>query len=116
MSAFNPIAALLLTSLVGAATLAFVRDYRWSARLNVVASLIVLLSALALFFQRPPVNAFFIADDYVFSYGASRGLYRIVDGFWFPLDQVGAEAEFWRHGDFIYAYPAVGEPFYWVNG
>lgn len=35
--AFNPLIALLLTSLVAAAALAFVRDYRWSARLNIFA-------------------------------------------------------------------------------
>jgi hydrogenase-4 component F len=59
----NPITALLLTSLVAAAALAFVRDYRWSARLNMVASGIVLVFALLLFRSRPPVNNFLLADD-----------------------------------------------------
>ena len=59
----NPITALLLTSLVAAAALAFVRDYRWSARLNMVASGIVLVFALLLFRSRPPVNDFLLADD-----------------------------------------------------
>ncbi|MHB8884434.1 MAG: hydrogenase 4 subunit F [Methylovirgula sp.] len=59
----NPIMALLLTSLVAAAALAFVHDYRWSARLNMVASGIVLVFALLLFRSRPPVNDFLLADD-----------------------------------------------------
>ena len=49
MLPFNPIIALLLTSLVAAAALALVRDYRWSARLNMAASFVVLLFALLLF-------------------------------------------------------------------
>jgi hydrogenase-4 component F len=63
MLAFNPIAALLLTSLVAAAALAFVRDYRWSARLNILASFVVLLFALLLFRRRPPINNLLLADD-----------------------------------------------------
>jgi len=61
--AFNPIIALLLTSLVAAAALAFVRDYRWSARLNILASFVVLLFALLLFRSRPPVDDLLLADD-----------------------------------------------------
>jgi hydrogenase-4 component F len=61
--AFNPIIALLLTSLAAAAALAFVRDYRWSARLNILASFVVLLFALLLFRSRPPVNDLLLADD-----------------------------------------------------
>jgi hydrogenase-4 component F len=63
LPAFNPIAALLLTSLIAAAVLAFVRDYRWSARLNILASLAVLLIALRLFADRPAADDFFLADD-----------------------------------------------------
>ena len=63
LPAFNPIAALLLTSLIAAAVLACVRDYRWSARLNIVASLAVLLVALRLLVDRPAADDFFIADD-----------------------------------------------------
>ena len=63
MLAFNPIIALLLTSLVAAAALAFVRDYRWSARLNILASFVVLLFALLLFRSRPPVDDLLLADD-----------------------------------------------------
>src|SRR5574337_700193 len=54
--AFNPIIALLVTSLVAAAVLAFVSDYRWSARLNILASFVVLLFALLLFRSRPPAD------------------------------------------------------------
>jgi hydrogenase-4 component F len=61
--AFDPITALLLTSLIAAAALAFVRDYRWSARLNILASFVVLLFALLLFHSRPPVNDLLLADD-----------------------------------------------------
>ena len=60
---FSPIAALLATSLVAAALLAFVRDYRWSARLNILASAIVLGFAVQLFQSRPPANAYLLADD-----------------------------------------------------
>ena len=63
MLAFNPIVALLLTSLVAAAALAFVRDYRWSARLNIFASFVALLFALLLFRGRPPVDDLLLADD-----------------------------------------------------
>jgi hydrogenase-4 component F len=63
MLLFNPIAALLATSLVAAAVLAFVRDYRWSARLNIAASFIVLVFALLLFRDRPPVDDLLLADD-----------------------------------------------------
>ena len=63
MLPFNPITALLVTSLMAAAALAVVRDYRWSARLNMVASGIVLLFALLLFRNRPPINDVLLADD-----------------------------------------------------
>ncbi|WP_114913098.1 hydrogenase 4 subunit F [Acidibrevibacterium fodinaquatile] len=63
MLAFNPIIALLLTSLVAAAALAFVGDYRWSARLNILASFVVLLFAMLLFGSRPPVDDLLLADD-----------------------------------------------------
>jgi hydrogenase-4 component F len=61
--AFNPIIALLLTSLIAAATLALVRDYDWSARLNILASFVVLIFALLLFRSRPPVSDVLLADD-----------------------------------------------------
>jgi hypothetical protein len=62
-----------------------------------------------------PEPAFFIVDGYVFPYGGVRGLYQIVDDFWFPLETPGAGPAFWRHGDFIYAYPVAGDPAYWVT-
>jgi hydrogenase-4 component F len=60
---FNPIIALLLTSLVAAVALAFVRDYRRSARLNILASFVMLLFALLLFRGRPPIDDLLLADD-----------------------------------------------------
>ncbi|MBW4022051.1 MAG: hydrogenase 4 subunit F [Proteobacteria bacterium] len=59
----NPIGALLLTSLLGAAVLALMPNYRWSARVNVAASGLACLWALALFHARPPATTLFIADD-----------------------------------------------------
>ena len=63
LPAFNPVIALLLVSLTASAVLAFVRDYRWSARINILASLIVLLFALLLFRSRPPVTDLLLTDD-----------------------------------------------------
>jgi hydrogenase-4 component F len=65
MSSFllNPIVGLLLTPLVGAAVLACIANYRWSARLNVLAGGIALIFALLLFRARPPTNDFLLADD-----------------------------------------------------
>jgi hydrogenase-4 component F len=63
MTAFNPIVALLATSLVAAVALAFLRDYRRSARLNILASFVLLLFALLLFRSRPPVDDLLLADD-----------------------------------------------------
>lgn len=60
---FNPITALLATSLVAAAILAVIRDYRLSARLNIVASGIALLLAILLLRSRPPVDELLLADD-----------------------------------------------------
>ena len=59
----NPIGAILLTSLVAAAALALVRDYRWSARINILASLLVLIFAALLVWRRPPADALLLADD-----------------------------------------------------
>ena len=60
---FNPIGALLATSLFGAGVLALISDYRWSARLNVVFSGIGLFCALMLFHSRPPADDYLLADD-----------------------------------------------------
>jgi hydrogenase-4 component F len=59
----NPLGALLLTSLSGAVVLAGIRDYRWSARLNVMFSFISLVIALQLFRGRPEANNYLLADD-----------------------------------------------------
>jgi hydrogenase-4 component F len=63
MPTFSPIAVLLATSLIAAAALAFVRDYRWSARLNILASLVVLVFALMLFRARPAADELVLVDD-----------------------------------------------------
>ena len=60
LSALNPVLALLATSLIGAAVLAFIRDYRWSARLNILFSGVVLAFAVTLF--HPPADRQFSAD------------------------------------------------------
>ena len=64
MLPFYPIVALLLVSLIAAAALAFVQNYRWSARLNILASFVVLLIALFLLRSRPPANDLLIVDDF----------------------------------------------------
>ena len=60
---FNPIVAMLLTSLLGAIVLALVSEYRWSARLNVVFSGLGLVWAMLLFRSRPPVDNYLLTDD-----------------------------------------------------
>jgi hydrogenase-4 component F len=60
---FDPIIALLLTPLLAAAVLAWVRDYRWSARLNILGSLVALAFALLLFRSRPRTDELLLADD-----------------------------------------------------
>jgi len=59
----NPIGGLLLTSLVAAALLAVLPNYRWAARLNIAASAIAFLFALLLFHARPATTNFLLADD-----------------------------------------------------
>jgi hydrogenase-4 component F len=59
----DPIPLLLATPLVCAAVLALVRDYRWSARLNVLGSGLALLFALLLLRARPPATDYLLADD-----------------------------------------------------
>jgi hydrogenase-4 component F len=48
---------------VAAAALAVLPGYRWSARLNVLASFFTLLAALSLFVVRAPTGTYFIVDD-----------------------------------------------------
>ncbi len=63
LPAFDPLFALLITSLLAAAVLALMPDYRWSARFNILASFLVLVFALLLFRNRPPLNDILLADD-----------------------------------------------------
>ena len=53
----------ILTPLVAAALLAAIPGYRISARLNVLASLISLLFAISLLFDRPTSNQYLLIDD-----------------------------------------------------
>jgi len=61
---FDPVASVLLIPLGGAAILALLPGYRVTARLNVLAALLTLLSALSLFFveTRVPGTYLFIDD------------------------------------------------------
>ena len=61
---FDPVLAVLIIPPVAAAILALLPGYRLTARLNVLASLLTLLSALALFFlPRPAPGPYFLVDD-----------------------------------------------------
>jgi hydrogenase-4 component F len=53
----------LLTPLIAAGVLLLISNYRWSARLNVVASLVTLTFALRLFWDRPPPGQYVFIDD-----------------------------------------------------
>src|SRR5437868_13511048 len=59
----NPVALVLLIPLGSAAALALTPDYRWSARMNVVASFLTFCSALLLFVHRPEATNFLQIDD-----------------------------------------------------
>jgi hydrogenase-4 component F len=64
VSWFNPVAAVLLIPLGSAAALAMLPGYLLTARLNVVASLATLVSALALLVvERPAPTAYVLVDD-----------------------------------------------------
>jgi hydrogenase-4 component F len=61
---FDALAAVLLIPIGSAALLAVLPGYRLTARLNVVASLATLLSALSLFvIDRPPPGTYVLVDD-----------------------------------------------------
>ena len=60
---FNAVAAVLAIPLVAAALLALLPDYRLSARLNVLATLLTFLAALSMFFERPPTGPYVLIDD-----------------------------------------------------
>jgi hydrogenase-4 component F len=55
--------AILIIPAAGAALLAFLPDDRTTARLNVLATLLALACAVALFFVRPEPSLFLIVDD-----------------------------------------------------
>jgi hydrogenase-4 component F len=64
LPAFDAVAAVLIIPIASAAVLALLPGYRVTARLNVLASLFTLLSALALLFlPRPAPSAYFLVDD-----------------------------------------------------
>jgi hydrogenase-4 component F len=65
MSAFHldPIRLVLLIPLMSAGVLALIRAYQWSARLNVLASLLTFAGALLLFVVRPLPGPFAQIDD-----------------------------------------------------
>jgi hydrogenase-4 component F len=60
---FNAVTAVLVIPAVAAALLALLPDYRLSARLNVLATLLTFLAAFSLFFHRPPVGPYVLVDD-----------------------------------------------------
>jgi hydrogenase-4 component F len=60
---FDATLAVLLIPIVTAALLAVLPGYRLTARLNVLAALASFLSALSLFFVRPPPGPYLLVDD-----------------------------------------------------
>jgi hydrogenase-4 component F len=60
---FNPVAAVLLIPACAIVLLAVLPSYRLSARLNVLASLLTLLSAVLLLVDRPAPSQFLMVDD-----------------------------------------------------
>jgi hydrogenase-4 component F len=63
MPLLDPVQAVLAIPLLGAALLVLLNDYRWSARLNVVVSLLTLVASLQLFFMRPEPGTYLQIDD-----------------------------------------------------
>lgn len=63
MSGFTALSALLLIPLVAAGALALIPGYRFSAALNVLASLAALVVAGSLFLHRPPGGLYLRVDD-----------------------------------------------------
>jgi len=60
---FDAIRLVLLIPLVSAGVLALVTNYRWSSRLNVVASLVTFLASLLLLVHRPASGPLVQIDD-----------------------------------------------------
>jgi hydrogenase-4 component F len=63
IGAFDATAAVLMIPIVTALVLAALPGYRLTARLNVLATLLTFLSALSLFFVRPPPGPYLLVDD-----------------------------------------------------
>jgi hydrogenase-4 component F len=72
----DPIAVILLTPLVTAAILAVLPGYRAGAALNVFASLVSLLFALTLLWERPATGPYLLVDDLNIVIRAAELLYR----------------------------------------
>jgi len=60
---FEPITAVLVIPAIAAALLAVLPGYRLTARLNVLATLLTFLAALALIFGRPQPGPYLLVDD-----------------------------------------------------
>src|SRR5246500_482355 len=60
---FDTLAAILLIPAMSAAILALMPDYRLTARLNVVATLLTFVTALSLFFFEPRSGSYLLVDD-----------------------------------------------------
>src|SRR5437762_12310568 len=63
LTAVDPIKLVLLIPLISAGVLALITSYRWSSRLNLVASLLTLGAALLLFVHRPAPGPLTQIDD-----------------------------------------------------
>jgi len=63
MTMLNPLVLVLAIPAASAALLALISSYRLSSRINVLASFLTLVSALSLFVQPPPPDAYFLIDD-----------------------------------------------------
>jgi hydrogenase-4 component F len=62
-ASFDPVAAVLLIPAAAAALLAVLPGYRLSARVNMLASFLTLISTVLLFAERPPPGRFLMVDD-----------------------------------------------------
>jgi hydrogenase-4 component F len=63
IGAFDATSAVLMIPIVTALVLAALPGYRLTARLNVLATFLSFLSALSLFFVRPPPGPYLLVDD-----------------------------------------------------
>ena len=63
IASFDAVTAVLAIPIVTAAVLAVLPGYQLTARLNVLAALLSFLSALSLFFVRPPPGPYLLVDD-----------------------------------------------------